>query len=261
MKTEQIGAPEAHATDPRRTRTSEASMPRVMATRDGPDPPLPDEPAPSAPVRASGEMAVQMDSAAVSFERERERALARLDHTASIIRLRRALMVGLPVWMSAMLLDWLVTRVSGEGSLPTFLWLRGGTAVLLVGTTWRLWRQPEPSVPALWFYDILARSAHEPLRAAAIGARTSPDSTGARALRGALHGEGSARALRLDARGARGAERVSPQRERSPEKNTGPEGVASAPEPAATSCRVLSGARRSGSAAGSGAARRRCTRR
>jgi eukaryotic-like serine/threonine-protein kinase len=100
-----------------------------------------------------------MDGAAVSFERERERALARLDHTASIIRLRRALMVGLPVWMSAMLLDWLVTSVSGIGSLPTFLWLRGSAAVLIVGTTWRLWRQPEPSVRALWFYDILTFTA------------------------------------------------------------------------------------------------------
>ena len=30
-----------------------------------------------------------------------------------------------------------------------FLWLRGSAAVLIVGTTWRLWRQPEPSVRAL----------------------------------------------------------------------------------------------------------------
>jgi len=45
------------------------------------------------------------DRAAVSFARERERALARLDHTASIIRLRRAMMVGVPVWLSAMLLE------------------------------------------------------------------------------------------------------------------------------------------------------------
>src|SRR5689334_763066 len=45
------------------------------------------------------------DGAAISFARERARALERLDHSASVRRLKRALNVGLSLWFTIILLD------------------------------------------------------------------------------------------------------------------------------------------------------------
>jgi hypothetical protein len=97
----------------------------------------------------------EVDGAAISFARARELALARLDHSASVRRLRRALTMGLFLWSFSILLDLFVTRVAHEGDATVFAYCRA--LVLLVGVLvlWRLWRQPEPSVRMLWFCDIL----------------------------------------------------------------------------------------------------------
>jgi len=189
MKTEQIGAPGsgANALDPKRTRTSESGIAAWdgsrardgeaagtitgvestgvgsmraggTAARADADRTTSDGGTERGAVRSergSGLPLEEADEAAVSFARERERALARLDHTASVVRLRRALMVGFPIWVSSILLDLLVTYVSGEGSFELALALRAFASVIVLGTMWRLWRPPDPSVAALWFYDIL----------------------------------------------------------------------------------------------------------
>jgi hypothetical protein len=65
-------------------------------------------------------------------------------------------MIGFPVWTSAILLDLFVTRLSNEGSFATSVELRCLGALVVLATIWRLRRAPEPSVAALWFYDMLA---------------------------------------------------------------------------------------------------------
>jgi serine/threonine-protein kinase len=91
--------------------------------------------------------------AAISFARERERALQRSEHTASVQRLRRALCIGLIVWLATVPYDVWITHYTGEGDLPTFLILRA-CGVLLIGFgIWRLSRLPEPSMATLWWCD------------------------------------------------------------------------------------------------------------
>jgi hypothetical protein len=46
------------------------------------------------------------DQAAVSFALERERALRRSDHMASVQRLNQALSIGVVLWLGSLLLDW-----------------------------------------------------------------------------------------------------------------------------------------------------------
>ena len=99
-----------------------------------------------------------VDEAAVSFALERERALARTEHTGAVQRLRRVLAIGIFVWAGAAALDVFVTQVGGEGSLVALLLSRAiGTIVVLVVMA-RLWRTPEPSKRALWFCDLIAFS-------------------------------------------------------------------------------------------------------
>jgi hypothetical protein len=99
------------------------------------------------------------DAAAVSFARERERALMRLDHSASVRRLRRALTIGLVLWVSVLVLDVFITRFVGEGDLHTFVACRLAGALCILAALWRLWREPEPSSFVLWFCDVFAFTA------------------------------------------------------------------------------------------------------
>jgi eukaryotic-like serine/threonine-protein kinase len=95
------------------------------------------------------------DAAAISFARERERALGRREHSASVQRLRRALGIGLLVWVGTVPFDVWITRFTGEGHLPTFLAMRAALSLVVLITIWRLRRPPEPSVRTLWWCDII----------------------------------------------------------------------------------------------------------
>ena len=97
-----------------------------------------------------------LDSAAQSFALGRERVLSRLDHSAAVIRLRRALSAGLLVWLGAGSLDLFVAGFAHEADLGTLFFYRGIGSLLVVGVLVRLWRRPEPSVLALWLLDVLA---------------------------------------------------------------------------------------------------------
>jgi eukaryotic-like serine/threonine-protein kinase len=101
----------------------------------------------------------EADGAAVSFARERERAMARLDHSASVRRLRRALSIGLVLWLSVLGLDLFVTQFVGEGDLSTFVWCRAVGALCIAAVLWRLRREPEPTPAVSWFCDIFAFTA------------------------------------------------------------------------------------------------------
>jgi hypothetical protein len=66
-----------------------------------------------------------LDSAAVSFAREREHALTRSEHSSAVRRLRRALSVGVSVWAGSTVLDLYVTQFAHEGDLKRLLTLQG----------------------------------------------------------------------------------------------------------------------------------------
>src|SRR5690349_18843845 len=59
-----------------------------------------------------------------SFALDRDRALRRSEHSASVERLRQAVNIGLWVWPATGLLDWWVTTFAGAGDLRHFLLLR-----------------------------------------------------------------------------------------------------------------------------------------
>jgi eukaryotic-like serine/threonine-protein kinase len=132
--------------DPLRTRTAETCIP-----------PHAPEPEPASPVDPRTELLpAQLDTAAVGFARERERVLLRLGHSAYVRRLRRAMIFGLGVWLSAGLLDLFVTRVAHEGSLRTFFTARAIGVLVLTAVLWRLSRAPEPSARVVWSLDLLS---------------------------------------------------------------------------------------------------------
>jgi len=54
-------------------------------------------------------------SASATFALERERALRRSEHSASVHRLRQALSIGLVVWTATALIDWWVVTFAGRG--------------------------------------------------------------------------------------------------------------------------------------------------
>jgi serine/threonine-protein kinase len=95
-----------------------------------------------------------MDGATVSFARERARVLSRLDHSASVRRLRRSLSIGIWVWLASILLDVFVTQFTGDGRLWLFLTLRVVVALVVAAVILRLRRDPEPSARLLWLLDI-----------------------------------------------------------------------------------------------------------
>jgi len=110
------------------------------------------------------------DANVVSFSRERERVLGRLDHAAAVRRLRRALAIGLCLWLSVLWLDWYVTQVAGEGDLLVFASARLFGAGVLSLLLWRLWRAPEPSRLQLLWIDVLGFGT----AAACVGITTLP---------------------------------------------------------------------------------------
>jgi tRNA A-37 threonylcarbamoyl transferase component Bud32 len=106
------------------------------------------------PERAEGLPLGTADAAAISFARERERALRRGEHSASVQRLRRALGIGLLVWLGTVPFDVWITRFTGEGQLAIFLTLRAVVSLVVLVAIWRLRRSPEPSVRVLWWCDL-----------------------------------------------------------------------------------------------------------
>jgi eukaryotic-like serine/threonine-protein kinase len=95
------------------------------------------------------------DQAAISFARERERVLQRSEHTASVQRLRRALGIGLIVWLATVPYDIWITRFTGEGDLTAFLILRVAGVILILSGIWRSSRLPELSAAELWWCDVV----------------------------------------------------------------------------------------------------------
>ncbi|HTV18195.1 MAG TPA: serine/threonine-protein kinase [Polyangiaceae bacterium] len=132
--------------DPQRTHTSDVV---VQAQRAG------DRPAQRLPATELLPLAPG-DAPAVSFTRERDRVLERLDHAASVRRLRRSLSIGICLWLSVLSLDLYVTEVAGEGDLWTFISCRAIGALVLLAVIVRLRREPAPSPAALSRYDVLA---------------------------------------------------------------------------------------------------------
>jgi hypothetical protein len=100
------------------TRTAQAWS-TAHVSEPGANAPAPPRPRPTEVLSLAPE-----DSAAISFARERARVLERLDHSASVRRLLRALYVGLSLWFTVILLDLYVTQVTGEGDLVVFCWSR-----------------------------------------------------------------------------------------------------------------------------------------
>jgi serine/threonine-protein kinase len=94
------------------------------------------------------------DQAAVSFALERERALRRSDHMASVQRLNQALSIGVVLWLGSLLLDWWTVEFSHESHLAYFLLLRVIGAAAVLGVIWRLRRPEKPSPRALWWIDV-----------------------------------------------------------------------------------------------------------
>jgi hypothetical protein len=137
-------------TDPLRTRTAEVIVPVPSA----PPPARDDDSRPKS--RREREPLELPDGAAISFAREREQVLRRLDHTVSVNRLRLAVSIGLPVWLAALLVDVYVAEIAKEGDLQRFIAVRLAAAAVVVCVMWRLHREPEPSVRQLWFLDVLA---------------------------------------------------------------------------------------------------------
>jgi serine/threonine-protein kinase len=132
------------------TRTAE---PRVSPSGQVTSTSAPDalpEPARTEPI------ANRLDAAALSFALGRERVLSRLDHSASVVRLRRALIAGLLVWLGAGASDLFVAEFAHEADLWTLFTFRGIGALVVLVVLVRLWRRPEPSVPTLWSLDVIA---------------------------------------------------------------------------------------------------------
>jgi eukaryotic-like serine/threonine-protein kinase len=97
-----------------------------------------------------------LDSAALSFARERETALTRAEHSASARRLQRALSIGVCVWAASTLLDLYVSRVAHEANLKLLLALQGiGTLVAVLPIVW-LRAVRTPTLRTLWACDVLA---------------------------------------------------------------------------------------------------------
>ena len=135
--------------DSLRTRTAEAPTPAPKSISgtlsDG-----------SSPARTEVLSASKMDTAAVSFALERERAVLRSGHTKAVRQLRLALTVGMFVWAGAALMDLIVSRYAGDANLETLLANRTVGTLIGLGVVWRLWRTPEPSVRVLHALDLLA---------------------------------------------------------------------------------------------------------
>jgi tRNA A-37 threonylcarbamoyl transferase component Bud32 len=135
--------------DPLQTRTAEAPTPPPESlsgtSNDG-----------ASPARTELLRGKKMDTAAVDFARERERAALRSSHSKAVRRLRLACSVGGIVWASAALLDVFVTQYAGEADLGTLFRNRAVGTLIMVVAFGRLRRGPEPSARELLGWDILA---------------------------------------------------------------------------------------------------------
>ncbi|HTV23905.1 MAG TPA: hypothetical protein VMG12_34680, partial [Polyangiaceae bacterium] len=96
----------------------------------------------------------QPDAAAIDFARERERAVARSQHSAAVRRLHRAVKVGIPLWSATALLDVWVTTVIGAGNLVVFLALRALGVLMGLVIHAVLSRPREPSPRLLRWMDL-----------------------------------------------------------------------------------------------------------
>jgi serine/threonine-protein kinase len=97
-----------------------------------------------------------MDTAAISFAEERQRARLRAGHSKAVLQLRLVLTVGVIVWAGAALLDLFVTRYAGDADLRTLFTNRLAGTIVLLAVLWRLRRSPEPSQRMLWACDLIA---------------------------------------------------------------------------------------------------------
>jgi serine/threonine-protein kinase len=95
-----------------------------------------------------------LDGAAASFALERERALARTEHSASVQRLRQAVSIGVVVWPATAVLDWWVVTFAGADGLWRFLVLRALGLLAGLLALWRLRRPVEPSPRVLCWIDL-----------------------------------------------------------------------------------------------------------
>jgi eukaryotic-like serine/threonine-protein kinase len=110
---------------------------------------------PSSPARTELLLNSGMDTDAVSFTHERQRASMRASHSRAVRHLRLALSIGVGVWIGAALLDLFVTQYAGEADLAVLFSNRIAGTLIVLAVVWRLRRQPEPSVHALWALDIV----------------------------------------------------------------------------------------------------------
>jgi len=88
------------------------------------------------------------DAAAVSFSRERQRALGRSEDSAAERRLRRAIVIGLAVWVASFSLDLWITSYTGIDVFEELAALRA-MGCLLVLTRSGGCARPEPSARAV----------------------------------------------------------------------------------------------------------------
>jgi eukaryotic-like serine/threonine-protein kinase len=98
----------------------------------------------------------EMDTAAVSFAGERQRARLRAGHSRAVLQLRLALTVGVIVWAGAAFLDLFVTQYAGDADLRTLLINRMAGTIVMLAVLGRVRRSPEPSQRVLWACDIFA---------------------------------------------------------------------------------------------------------
>jgi eukaryotic-like serine/threonine-protein kinase len=138
--------------DPLRTRTAEAPTPSrrsISGTSGSPSDG-------SSPARTEVLHASKMDTAAVSFALERERAVLRSSHSKAVRQLRLALTIGMFVWTGAALMDLIVSRYAGDANLGTLLTNRAVGTLIGLAVVLRLYRAPEPSARVLRACDLIA---------------------------------------------------------------------------------------------------------
>jgi eukaryotic-like serine/threonine-protein kinase len=118
---------------------------------------------------------------AIALALDREGALGRAEHSASLQRLRQALSIGAVLWPSTGLLDWWVVSFGGTGSLQQLLLLDGVGWVAGLFALWWVRRPVEPSPRALWWIDVSIftfSSLIVSLMCASFGGIGSPYATG-----------------------------------------------------------------------------------
>ena len=80
------------------------------------------------------------------------------EHVADIMRLRMVMSCALVLWLVTGVLDWSVVRFVQPGPLAYFLWLRGGSWLILCAVLARLFVRPAPGAVAFRALEVLAFS-------------------------------------------------------------------------------------------------------